>query len=164
MIGGCPPLAQMNMGPLQDIPHAEIMKPITRTSRTLRVADQLMRELDEAVSRAMGDMGEPGPVYIEIPPDVLRETIQPQLVLDEWMNAKPPRVIQPNPDAVKAAVEAIWSAKRPLVLTGRGAKGAARNWCGCSMPPARSISTLRKAAASSRPTIRPSWARCADRR
>jgi acetolactate synthase-1/2/3 large subunit len=126
VIGGCPPMAQMNMGPLQDIPHTEIMKPITRTSRTLRVADQLVRELDEAVSRAMGDMGEPGPVYVEIPPDVLRETIQPQLVLDEWMNTRPPRVIHPNPDAVKAAVEAIWSAKRPLVLTGRGAKGASK--------------------------------------
>jgi acetolactate synthase-1/2/3 large subunit len=126
VIGGCPPLAQMNLGPLQDIPHTEIMKPITRSSRTLRVADQLLRELDEAVSRAMGDMGEPGPVYIEIPPDVLRQGIKPELVLDEWMAPKPPRVIQPNPDAVKAAAEAIWSAKRPLVITGRGAKGAGK--------------------------------------
>jgi acetolactate synthase-1/2/3 large subunit len=74
----------------------------------------------------MGDMGEPGPVYIEIPPDVLRQGIKPELVLDEWMAPKPPRVIQPNPDAVKAAAEAIWSAKRPLVITGRGAKGAGK--------------------------------------
>jgi acetolactate synthase-1/2/3 large subunit len=124
LIGGCPPLAQMNMGPLQDIPHTEILKPITRVARTLRVADQVVRELDEAVSRAMGDMGEPGPVYIEIPPDVLRQDIKPQLVLDEWMAAKPRRTIQPNPDAAKAAAEAIWSAKRPLVITGRGAHGA----------------------------------------
>jgi len=126
MIGGCPPRPQMNMGPLQDIPHTDIMKPITRTSRTLRVAKQVIRELDEAVSRAMGDMGEPGPSYIEIPPDVLTSTVAPNLILDEWMNPKPPRVIPPDAKAIAAAVDALWSAKRPLIITGRGAKGAAK--------------------------------------
>src|SRR6185312_13519764 len=70
LIGGCPPRAQMNMGPLQDIPHTDILRPVTRTARTLRVVDQMIRELDEAVARAMGDIGEPGPSYVEIPPDV----------------------------------------------------------------------------------------------
>src|SRR5882724_1975605 len=73
LIGGCPPRPQVNMGPLQDIPHVDILKPVTRTARTLRVADQLVRELDEGVARAMGDAGEPGPVYLEIPTDVLRQ-------------------------------------------------------------------------------------------
>jgi len=126
LIGGCPPLAQINMGPLQDIPHVDIMRPITRSARTLRVADQLIRELDEAVARAMGDAGEPGPVYIEIPPELFGRTIPDTLVLPEWMAAKPKRVLPPDPAAVKAAVDALWSAKRPLVLTGRGAKDAAR--------------------------------------
>src|SRR3954468_9206280 len=75
LIGGCPPRPQMNMGPLQDIPHTDILKPITRTARTLRVPEQVIREMDEAVSRAMGDMGEPGPSYVEIPPDVLTSNI-----------------------------------------------------------------------------------------
>ena len=35
-----------------------------------------------------------------------------------------PREIAPHPDAVDAAVEALWSARRPLVVTGRGARGA----------------------------------------
>jgi acetolactate synthase-1/2/3 large subunit len=126
VIGGCPPRPQMNMGPLQDIPHTDIMKPVTRTSRTLRVPEQVIRELDEAVSRAMGDMGEPGPSYVEIPPDVLNSTVTPNLVLDEWMNPKPPRQIPPDAKAVAAAVDALWSAKRPLVITGRGARGAAK--------------------------------------
>ena len=72
LLGGCPPRPQVNMGPLQDIPHVDILKPVTRTARTARVAEQVLRELDEAVARAMGDLGEPGPVYIEIPTDVLR--------------------------------------------------------------------------------------------
>jgi acetolactate synthase-1/2/3 large subunit len=124
LIGGCTSRPQANMGPLQDIPHVDIMRPVTRTSRTLRVADQVVRELDEAFSRAMGDMGEPGPVYVEIPTDVLRTHVPPNLVLEDWMRAKPKRRAPPEPGAVEEAVEAIWSARRPLVITGRGARGA----------------------------------------
>ena len=124
LIGGCPPRPQVNMGPLQDIPHVDILRPVTRTARTLRVAEQLVRELDEGVARAMGDAGEPGPVYLEIPTDVLRQSVPPALVLDEWMAAKPARIPPPDPAAVAAAVEAVWSARRPLVITGRGAKAA----------------------------------------
>jgi acetolactate synthase-1/2/3 large subunit len=124
LIGGCTSRPQANMGPLQDIPHVDILRPVTRTARTARVPDQVVRELDEAVARAMGDNGEPGPVYLEIPTDVLRTHVPPQLVLDEWINPKPPRTIPPDPAAVKEAVEVLWSAKRPVVITGRGARGA----------------------------------------
>jgi acetolactate synthase-1/2/3 large subunit len=36
-------------------------KPVTRTARTARVAEQVIREFDD-VARATGDLGEPGPV------------------------------------------------------------------------------------------------------
>jgi thiamine pyrophosphate-dependent acetolactate synthase large subunit-like protein len=124
LIGGCTSRPQANMGPLQDIPHVDILRPITRVSRTARVAEQVVRELDEAVARAMGDAGEPGPVYLEIPTDVLRTRVPPQLVLAEWLEAKPPRLLPPDPAAVAEAVDAFWSAKRPLVMTGRGAREA----------------------------------------
>lgn len=124
LIGGCTSRPQANMGPLQDIPHVDILRPVTRTSRTLRVPDQVIRELDEATARAIGDAGEPGPVYVEIPTDVLRTHVAPQLVLDEWLTAKPARRPPPDSAAVKQAVEVFWSAKRPLVITGRGARGA----------------------------------------
>ena len=124
LIGGCPPRPQVNMGPLQDIPHADILRPVTRHARTLRVADQVLRELDEAVARATGDLGEPGPVYLEIPTDVLREDIPPALVLEDWLTPKPPRALPPDPAAVEEAARLIWRARRPLVITGRGARGA----------------------------------------
>ena len=124
LIGGCPPRPQVNMGPLQDIPHTDILRPVTRFSRTARVPEQVLRELDEAMARASGDLGEPGPAYIEIPTDVLRVDVPPALVLAEWLDAKPVREIPPSPDAVAAAVEALWSARRPLVITGRGARDA----------------------------------------
>jgi acetolactate synthase I/II/III large subunit len=124
LIGGCTSRPQANMGPLQDIPHTDILRPVTRTSRTLRVPEQVLRELDEAVARAMGDLGEPGPAYVEIPTDVLRARVPPALVLDDWLRPKPPRTIPPDPAAVAQAADALWSAKRPLVLTGRGARHA----------------------------------------
>ena len=124
LIGGCTSRPQANMGPLQDIPHVDILRPVTRTSRTLRVAEQVVRELDEAVARAMGDAGEPGPAYVEIPTDVLRTTVPPQLVLDDWMQAKAPRLLPPDPALIVEAVDVFWQAKRPLVITGRGARQA----------------------------------------
>jgi acetolactate synthase-1/2/3 large subunit len=124
LIGGCTSRPQANMGPLQDIPHVDILRPVCRQSRTLRVADQVTREFDEAVARAMGDFGEPGPVYLEIPTDVLRMAVPPRLVLDDWMRPKPPRRLQPDPAQIAEAVEVLWAAKRPLVVTGRGARAA----------------------------------------
>src|SRR5262249_53672022 len=124
LIGGCTSRPQANMGPLQDIPHVDILRPVTRTSRTVRVPDQAVRELDEAGARAVGDAGGAGPVYLEFPTDVLRTRVPPGLVLDEWMQPKPPRALPPDPDAIARAVDVFWSARHPLVMTGRGARQA----------------------------------------
>ncbi|MCC3269168.1 thiamine pyrophosphate-binding protein [Arthrobacter gengyunqii] len=122
LIGGCPPRPQINMGPLQDVAHTEILRPITRQSRTARVSEQVIRELDEAVARAFGDGGEPGPVYLEIPTDVLRESVPAALVLDEHMAPKNRRSSFANPEDLKAAASMISEAKRLVVVTGRGAR------------------------------------------
>ena len=124
LIGGCTTRAQANMGPLQDIPHVAIMAPVTRFSRTARVAEQVIRELDEAIACANGDAGEPGPSYLEIPMDVLRQSVPPALVLDEWLSSKPARTIAPAPEAIAQATTVIRRASRPLVISGRGARGA----------------------------------------
>jgi acetolactate synthase-1/2/3 large subunit len=123
LIGGCTSRPQANMGPLQDIPHVDIMRPVTRYSRTARVAEQVIRELDEAIARAMGDMGEPGPAYIEVPTDVLRARVGPSLIPEDWIAPRPARRMAPDPEDVARAVAAIRAAKRPLVVSGRGARG-----------------------------------------
>ena len=124
LIGGCTSRPQANMGPLQDIPHVDIMRPVSRIARTARVPEQVLRELDEAIARAMGDMGEPGPVYLEIPTDVLRTHLPEALVPADWLTAKAPRKPVPGSDQIAAAAQAIRSARRPLVVSGRGARGA----------------------------------------
>lgn len=124
LLGGCTTRPQANMGPLQDIPHAAILAPVTRYSRTARVPEQVLREMDEAIARAMGDNGEPGPAYLEIPTDVLRVNVPTALVVDDWLAPKPVRTIGASPEAVAEAVAAIRAARRPLVVSGRGARGA----------------------------------------
>ncbi len=122
LIGGCPPIPQSNMGPLQDIPHTAILAPVTRLARTLRSADQVLREFDEAWARASGDRGEPGPVYLEIPTDVLRREVPPALVTAEHLRAKPRRRPQPHPDDVAAVASLVRAASKPAVISGRGAR------------------------------------------
>lgn len=131
LIGGCPPRPQDDLGPLQGIDHAAILAPVTRASRTLRVAEQIARDLDKAWAMAEGDGNPPGPVYIEIPTDVLRETVPAALVLDEHLRARPRRRLLPDPALVAQAAERLRAAKRPLVITGRGA--LASRGCGAAL-------------------------------
>lgn len=124
LIGGCPPRPQSNKHPLQDIPHTDILAPVTRQSRTLRACDEVLREFDEAWSRALGDATEPGPVYLEIPTDVLRETPAPAVVLDEHIAPRPRHRSLPHPDDVRAVAGLVREASRVAVITGRGARTA----------------------------------------
>jgi acetolactate synthase-1/2/3 large subunit len=125
LIGGCAPVPQDDLGPLQGIDHVSIMKPVTRSARTLRSAANLLRDLDKAWSTAMGDGNSPGPVYVEIPTDVLRECVPPGVVLEEFLGPKPLRRILPDPAEIDRAAQLIAAAKRPLVISGRGAMGNA---------------------------------------
>ena len=43
LIGGCAPVPQDDLGPLQGIDHVSIMRPVTRSARTLRVAGNILR-------------------------------------------------------------------------------------------------------------------------
>ena len=87
LIGGCAPVSQDDLGPLQGIDHVSIMRPVTRCARTLRGADNILRDLDKAWSTAIGDGNAPGPVYVEIPTDVLRKVVPPASC---WRNASRP--------------------------------------------------------------------------
>jgi acetolactate synthase-1/2/3 large subunit len=124
VIGGCPPARQDHMGALQGAPHVEIMRPITRLSRTLRIADQAIRELDHAVACAQGAPNLPGPAFVEIPADVLRTRMAASAALPEYFARRAPARGAPDPAAVAQAAALLADARRPLVISGRGACGA----------------------------------------
>jgi thiamine pyrophosphate-dependent acetolactate synthase large subunit-like protein len=124
VISGGNPRPQENRGGLQDMDHTQLVRSITRYARTVREPSLVLQELDEAISRAFGDGGEPGPSYIDFPTDTLRGIVPRALQLEEHLNAKPRTVIRPDPEQVARAVDLLWSARRVLVISGRGARGA----------------------------------------
>jgi acetolactate synthase-1/2/3 large subunit len=69
LIGGQGALTQHKMGSLQDLPHVDMMTPITKFAATVphtaRVADLVSMAFREAYA------GAPGPSFLEIPRDVL---------------------------------------------------------------------------------------------
>jgi len=72
VLSGVPPRPQEGRGALQDIVHTDLLRSITRYARTVREPTLALATLDEAVARALGDGGEPGPVYLDFPTDTLR--------------------------------------------------------------------------------------------
>lgn len=126
VLSGVPPQPQENRGALQDIVHTDLVGSLTRYARTVRDPALVLQELDEAMARACGHGGEPGPVYLDFPTDTLRATVPAPLQRDELFLARPAPRPQPEPAAVACAAELLWGARRPLVISGRGARGAGR--------------------------------------
>ena len=124
VLSGLPPAAQENRGALQDIVHTQLVGSITRYARTVRHPDLVPQELAEAAARALGEGGEPGPVYLDFPVDTLRADVAPAVQLPEIFQPPIAPPLPPSPQAVQAAIERLWSAKRPLFISGRGARHA----------------------------------------
>ena len=124
VLSGTPPMPQEGRGALQDMDHALLVRPITRYARTVREPALVPQELAEAVARAMGEGGDPGPAFLDFPTDTLRAIVPPATQLLELMQPRPRYRSRPDPDAVATAVDLIWSARRPLVISGRGARRA----------------------------------------
>jgi len=124
VLSGLPPRPQENRGALQDMVHTDLVRSITRYARTVREPALVLQELDEAVSRAFGGGSDPGPVYLDFPTDTLRAEVPVAVHLAEHFTAKRAPELQPDPSDVRAAVDLLWTARRPLVISGRGARGA----------------------------------------
>jgi acetolactate synthase-1/2/3 large subunit len=124
VLSGTSPRPQENRGGLQDLDHTRLVGSITRYARTVREPDLALAELDEAISRAMGEDGEPGPAYLDFPTDTLRALVPKPVQLEEHLRPKARPAARPEPERIAAAVELLWSARRVLVVSGRGARGA----------------------------------------
>lgn len=129
VLSGLPPSPQENRGALQDIVHTELVRSLTRYARTVRHPDLVPQELAEATARALGEAGEPGPVYLDFPVDTLRADVARPMQLPQWYDPRPALPVPPHPAAVQAAVDRLWSARRVLFISGRGARSAGPALC-----------------------------------
>ena len=72
-IGGQGALTQHKMGSLQDLPHVDIVAPITKFAAGVRSTERVADMVSMAVRECFA--GAPGPCYLEIPRDVLDREI-----------------------------------------------------------------------------------------
>ena len=116
-IGGQGALNQHKMGSLQDLPHVDIMTPITKFAAgvrsTERIADMVAMAAREAFS------GAPGPVYLEIPRDVLDREIPVETArLPEPGRYRASTKSIGDPADVEKLADLLVAAERPCILLG----------------------------------------------
>lgn len=124
VLSGVPPRPQENRGALQDVVHTELLRSITRYARTVREPALVPQELAEAFARAQGDGGEPGPAYLDFPTDTLRAEVPAAVQLPELFIARGRPRRAPDPESIEQAAQVLCAARRPLVISGRGARNA----------------------------------------
>jgi acetolactate synthase-1/2/3 large subunit len=117
-IGGQGALAQHKMGSLQDLPHVEIMSPITKFAASVpsteRVADMISMAAREAFN------GAPGPVYLEIPRDVLdREVDIARAVIPQPGKYRASTKSIGDPRDIEKLADILVNAERPAILYGQ---------------------------------------------
>ncbi|GBD14781.1 Acetolactate synthase large subunit IlvG [bacterium HR25] len=117
VLAGRSPLADEDLLPLQGMPQLEMVRPITKWARTVYQAPRIAEYVAMAVRQAT--TGRPGPVYLEVPIDVLFASVEEEQVAwpAGYLPEHPPA---PRPEAVEAALEMLQRAERPVVLAGGG--------------------------------------------
>ena len=125
VLSGVPPRPQENRGALQDVVHTDLLRSITRYARTVREPSLVLQELGEAYARAEGTGGDPGPAYLDFPTDTLRADVPAAMLLPEHFAARERPRLRPDLAAIDRAAQLLCAARRPLVISGRGARGAA---------------------------------------
>lgn len=124
VISGRPPRPQAGMGALQDIPQGDLVRPICRRVEVVSERHHVLPRLDATVRAAEGVGTPAGPAYIDFPTDLLREVVTDADVDDRLFEPRVPGSLVPSRETVSEAVALIREGKRPLVISGRGAREA----------------------------------------
>ncbi len=82
ILGGATATVLKNRGSLQDIDHLSLVKSITKGSFSVRRLKNLSKTIQKAINLAIS--GVPGPVYVEVPVDILF----PEEVVRKWYGLK----------------------------------------------------------------------------
>jgi len=104
LISGHAPLDELGKGAFQEMPQADLAKPLTVASWTARSADSLGADVARALREARH-----GPVHLSVPSDVLDADTDAKVALEK------PKLVPTE------LLDVLEQAKRPLVIAGPGA-------------------------------------------
>lgn len=123
-ITGGPMSANYERDSFQELDLVNMFKPVTKSSVLINKPDRIPELMRYAFRMAM--TGRKGPVYVEIPRDVLNnQDIEVEMVPPEQY--RPNNASLPHPDAVAKAAQMLQQAERPLLVVGGGVNWAQAN-------------------------------------
>jgi acetolactate synthase-1/2/3 large subunit len=128
-IGGQGAQGQHMMGSLQDLPHVDIARPITKFSAGVRSTERIADMVAMAVRECFN--GAPGPAYLEIPRDILdREIELSKAVIPQPGRYRASTKSVGDPADIETLADLLAKSERPAILLGsqvwtaRGHEGA----------------------------------------
>ncbi|WP_069803265.1 acetolactate synthase [Thermogemmatispora onikobensis] len=124
VIGGAAPLSLWDRGALQEMNQIDLLRPITKWARTVHETGRIPEYVAAAFRQMLN--GKPGPVFLEIPMDILNNLADTDNVTDpgEPSSYRPAGPVQPTPDQVEKAAALLEQAERPVIMA-----GSAVWWC-----------------------------------
>ncbi len=111
------PLRDDNTGALQEMNQVDVVKPITKWCATCYDIKRIPEYLATAFRQAA--LGRPGPVFLELPPDILFVSMDEKDVSFPAKKAHK-TVTRPHESELKEAADIINSAQKPLFIGGSG--------------------------------------------
>ncbi len=129
VIGGAAPLGYWDRGALQEMNQIDLMRPITKWTRTVHETARIAEYTATAFRQMLN--GKPGPVFLEMPMDVLNNFADTDNVFDpgEPSFYRPAGRVMPDPDLVLKAASLLEQAQRPVIMA-----GTATWWCDAAEP------------------------------
>jgi acetolactate synthase-1/2/3 large subunit len=117
LISGTAMVRQRGLGALQDIKQSDMIKSTVKWYDTCFDVKRIPEYVSTAFRHAVS--GRPGPVYLELPPDILNVQVETD-VLTWPQKGGVVHKSQPDPSPLDAAAELINKAKKPLIIGGSG--------------------------------------------
>jgi 2-hydroxyacyl-CoA lyase 1 len=118
LIGGASDLSQDGMGAFQDAPQVEAARPFTKYAIEVNKVEKIPYFVEQAVRQSI--YGRPGATYLDVPGDIITGKCDEDLAPQRPRVPEPPRTFA-DPASVEAALAALKTAERPLVIVGKGA-------------------------------------------
>jgi len=117
LLGGASDMAQHGMGAFQEAPQVEAARPFTKYAAEVDRIERIPYFVEQAVRTSM--YGRPGAAYLDLPGDIISGKVDDDVAPQRPRVPDPPRSLA-DPSSVEAAVAALKSAERPLVVVGKG--------------------------------------------
>ena len=117
LIGGAAPLGLRGLGALQEMEQVALLRPITKGAWSVPETRQIPEVLTTAIRTALS--GRPGPVFVEIPVDLLLNRIEDRLAPIPRRYVHRPAALG-DPDDVVRIAHLLSRAERPVVIAGSG--------------------------------------------